>query len=133
MLWRMPAITMATPRVRAAPSPRVRGGVVHTDVGRSSRLAPAPTISHPPRQVSQEHRGGRHGDADARVLSPAGRGAGMTSVAAESDTLQRLAEEAVALAEERQRVILGIAGSPGAGKSTLVEQLLARIGERKEP
>jgi pantothenate kinase len=57
----------------------------------------------------------------------------MTSVAAESDTLQRLAEEAVALAEERQRVILGIAGSPGAGKSTLVEQLLARIGERKEP
>jgi pantothenate kinase len=57
----------------------------------------------------------------------------MTTVAAESDTLQRLAEGAVALAEEQQRVILGIAGSPGAGKSTLVEQLLARMGERKEP
>jgi pantothenate kinase len=57
----------------------------------------------------------------------------MTTVAAESDTLQRLAEGAVALAEEQQRVILGIAGSPGAGKSTLVEQLLARIEERKGP
>jgi pantothenate kinase len=57
----------------------------------------------------------------------------MYSVAAESDTLERLAEDAIALAEDRQRAVLGIAGSPGAGKSTLVEQLLARIGERKEP
>ncbi len=52
-------------------------------------------------------------------------------MAAESDTLELLAEDAIALAENRQRAVLGIAGSPGAGKSTLVEQLLARIGERK--
>ena len=51
-------------------------------------------------------------------------------MAAESDTLERLAEDAIALAENRERAVLGIAGSPGAGKSTLVEQLLARIGER---
>jgi pantothenate kinase len=54
-------------------------------------------------------------------------------VAAESDTLERLAEDAIALAEDRPRAVLGIAGSPGAGKSTLVEQLLARIGDRKGP
>jgi pantothenate kinase len=57
----------------------------------------------------------------------------MISVATGSDTLQRLAQDAIALAENRQRVILGVAGSPGAGKSTLVEQLLARIGECKGP
>jgi pantothenate kinase len=57
----------------------------------------------------------------------------MIGVAAEPDTLQRLAQEAIALAEERQRAVLGIAGSPGAGKSTLVEQLIARIGECKGP
>jgi pantothenate kinase len=51
-------------------------------------------------------------------------------VAAQSDILDRLADEAIGLAEDR-RAVLGIAGSPGAGKSTLVEQLLARIGERK--
>jgi pantothenate kinase len=51
-------------------------------------------------------------------------------VAAQPDILDRLADEAIGLAEDR-RAVLGIAGSPGAGKSTLVEQLLARIGERK--
>jgi pantothenate kinase len=52
-------------------------------------------------------------------------------VAAESETLERLADDAIALAECRPRAVLGIAGSPGAGKSTLVERLLARISERK--
>ena len=66
-----------------------------------------------------------------RDSPPARRVAGMIGVAAESDTLERLAEDAIALADNRQRAVLGIAGSPGAGKSTLVEQLLARIGERK--
>jgi pantothenate kinase len=51
-------------------------------------------------------------------------------VAAQSDILDRLADEAIGLAEDR-RAVLGIAGSPGAGKSLLVEQLLGRIGERK--
>lgn len=55
----------------------------------------------------------------------------MSSVAAESDTLELLVQDAIGIAENRQRAILGIAGSPGAGKSTLVEQLLAGIAERK--
>ena len=55
----------------------------------------------------------------------------MTGVATEPDTLERLAEDAIALADSRPRALLGIAGSPGAGKSTLVEQLLARIRERR--
>lgn len=62
-----------------------------------------------------------------------GRTSKMYSVAAQSDTLERLAEDAIALAEHRPRAVLGIAGSPGAGKSTLVDQLLAHIGERKGP
>ena len=53
-------------------------------------------------------------------------------MAAQSDILDRLADEAIGLAEDR-RAVLGIAGSPGAGKSLLVEQLLGRIGERKGP
>jgi pantothenate kinase len=57
----------------------------------------------------------------------------MISVATESDTLERLAEDAIGLVENRRRAVLGIAGSPGAGKSTLVEQLIVRIGERKGP
>jgi pantothenate kinase len=57
----------------------------------------------------------------------------MECVAAQSNTLDRLVEDAVGLAENRQRAVLGIAGSPGAGKSTLVEQLVAHIGERKGP
>ncbi len=57
----------------------------------------------------------------------------MIGVAAETDTIDRLVEEAIALAAGRPRAVLGIAGSPGAGKSTLVEQLLARIAERLGP
>jgi pantothenate kinase len=41
-------------------------------------------------------------------------------------TVDLLARDAVALAES-SRAILGVAGSPGAGKSTLVEVLLERI------
>jgi pantothenate kinase len=55
----------------------------------------------------------------------------MIGVATEHDTLERLAEDAIALADSRPRALLGIAGSPGAGKSTLVEQLLAHIRERR--
>jgi pantothenate kinase len=42
-----------------------------------------------------------------------------------------LAREAVALVCDRSRAILGIAGGPGAGKSTLVDELIARIGAAK--
>ncbi|MBE1546996.1 pantothenate kinase [Mycobacterium sp. OAS707] len=38
-----------------------------------------------------------------------------------------LARDAIALASDSARAVLGIAGSPGAGKSTLVEELLGRI------
>ena len=39
--------------------------------------------------------------------------------------------DAIALADSRPGVVLGIAGSPGAGKSTLVEQLLAGVRQRR--
>ena len=42
-----------------------------------------------------------------------------------------LVRDAIALADDSSRAILGIAGSPGAGKSTLVDLLLARIGAVK--
>jgi len=42
-------------------------------------------------------------------------------------TLDRLAYDAIALADSRRRAVLGIAGSPGAGKSTLTELLLNTI------
>jgi pantothenate kinase len=42
-------------------------------------------------------------------------------------TLDRLALDAIALADSRRRAVLGVAGSPGAGKSTLTELLLDRI------
>ncbi len=45
--------------------------------------------------------------------------------------LESLAADAVALGEGAPRAVLGIAGTPGAGKSTLVELLLARIDERR--
>jgi pantothenate kinase len=48
--------------------------------------------------------------------------------------LDALASEAIALADgnsEASRVVLGIAGNPGAGKSTLVEELLSRIAAVK--
>jgi len=38
-----------------------------------------------------------------------------------------LARDAIALASDSARAILGVAGSPGAGKSTLVDELLDRI------
>lgn len=47
--------------------------------------------------------------------------------------LESLAAEAVALGDGTHRAILGIAGSPGAGKSTLVEQLAARIRHLRGP
>ena len=55
----------------------------------------------------------------------------MIGVVAESDTLERLVGDAIALADSRPRSVLGIAGSPGAGKSTLVEQLLACVRQRR--
>ena len=42
-------------------------------------------------------------------------------------TADLLARDAIALGGDSSRAILGIAGSPGAGKSTLVELLLERI------
>jgi pantothenate kinase len=48
-----------------------------------------------------------------------------------SANIDLLAREAVALVGDRSRAILGIAGSPGAGKSTLVDGLVARIGAAK--
>jgi len=48
-----------------------------------------------------------------------------------STNIDLLAREAVALVGHRSRAILGIAGSPGAGKSTLVDGLVARIGAAK--
>jgi pantothenate kinase len=41
--------------------------------------------------------------------------------------VELLAGDAIALAGDSSRAILGIAGSPGSGKSTLVDVLLARI------
>jgi pantothenate kinase len=48
-----------------------------------------------------------------------------------SASIDLLAREAVALVGDRSRAILGIAGSPGAGKSTLVDGLVARIAAAK--
>jgi pantothenate kinase len=42
-----------------------------------------------------------------------------------------LARDAIALASDSARSVLGIAGSPGAGKSTLVDELLHRIRAMK--
>ena len=47
------------------------------------------------------------------------------------DPLDALVNEAIALAGNESRAILGIAGSPGAGKSTLVEVLLEGIAAVK--
>ena len=44
-----------------------------------------------------------------------------------TEALDALADDAIALADRRRRAVLGIAGSPGAGKSTLVESWPARI------
>jgi pantothenate kinase len=42
-------------------------------------------------------------------------------------TADQLARDAIALAGDSSRAILGVAGSPGAGKSTLVDALVAAI------
>lgn len=47
--------------------------------------------------------------------------------------LESLAADAIALGESATRAVLGIAGSPGAGKSTFVEALLDVIEERHGP
>jgi pantothenate kinase len=44
-------------------------------------------------------------------------------------TLESLADDAVALADSGRRAVLGIAGSPGAGKSTLVTLLIELVDE----
>lgn len=46
------------------------------------------------------------------------------------DVLDALTRDAIALTADRRRAVLGIAGSPGAGKSTLVGLLVARIADR---
>lgn len=47
--------------------------------------------------------------------------------------LESLAADAIALGESATRAVLGIAGSPGAGKSTLVEALVDVIEEQCGP
>ncbi|GAA5030490.1 nucleoside/nucleotide kinase family protein [Terrabacter aeriphilus] len=44
--------------------------------------------------------------------------------------IDELASAAVALVGDRRRVVLGIAGAPGAGKTTLAEALVAAVGAR---
>ena len=46
-------------------------------------------------------------------------------------SIGQLADAAVALVGDRRRVVLGIAGAPGAGKSTLADALVAAVGERQ--
>jgi pantothenate kinase len=48
-----------------------------------------------------------------------------------SANIDLLVREAVALVGDRSRAILGVAGTPGAGKSTLVDTLVACIGAAK--
>jgi pantothenate kinase len=55
-------------------------------------------------------------------------GAGVPPVVRE--TLQHLVDRAAALAGSGSRRLLGIAGAPGAGKSTVCAALLAALGER---
>ena len=45
--------------------------------------------------------------------------------------IDELASAAVALVGDRRRVVLGIAGAPGAGKTTLTEALVAAVGARE--
>lgn len=45
-------------------------------------------------------------------------------------TLAELVERAVALADRPTRTVLGIVGTPGAGKSTVCDALTAGLGER---
>jgi pantothenate kinase len=45
--------------------------------------------------------------------------------------IDELAATAVALVRDRRRVVLGIAGAPGAGKSTLAEALVEAVASRE--
>ncbi|WP_347353987.1 nucleoside/nucleotide kinase family protein [Intrasporangium sp.] len=45
--------------------------------------------------------------------------------------IAHLAEAAIELVGDKRRAILGIAGAPGAGKSTLADALLATVAERR--
>ncbi|WP_347344399.1 nucleoside/nucleotide kinase family protein [Microbacterium sp.] len=51
------------------------------------------------------------------------------AVDAADTTLAQLIERARALASRGERVILGITGAPGAGKSTLAERIVAELGD----
>jgi pantothenate kinase len=55
----------------------------------------------------------------------------MLAPVADEAALETLANDAIDLVRNDSRAILGIAGTPGAGKSTLVELLLARIASIK--
>ena len=46
-------------------------------------------------------------------------------------SFEAIAAAAVALVGDRRRVVLGIAGAPGAGKSTLADALVAAVAARK--
>jgi pantothenate kinase len=77
---------------------------------------------------------GASGASGASVTTPSG--AGVTSspevtppVEPHIEGLDALARRALALVPASGRVILGIAGSPGAGKTTLARQLAARVNE----
>ena len=48
-------------------------------------------------------------------------------------TLDQLARDAIALAAPGRRAVLGVAGCPGAGKTTLTELLLNRIRALRGP
>jgi pantothenate kinase len=50
-----------------------------------------------------------------------------------TQALDAFADDAVALVGGGRRTVLGIAGQPGAGKSTLVAELIARIARRCGP
>jgi len=50
-----------------------------------------------------------------------------------TEALDALADDAVALVDGRRRAVLGIAGRPGAGKSTLVWELAGRVAQRCGP
>ena len=51
----------------------------------------------------------------------------MTETRQQANTLDLLTRNAIALVGDKPRAILGITGSPGAGKLTLADRLLARI------